>query len=145
MEFKNDIHAEAYAHVKQLMTELYGEMFGVSEEFPTFRLREGSTVASISVLPWGDDRAVVEVKAWVVMGAELTAELMKYLLQKNDEFVFGAFGLDNENDIFFAHSILANDLDKSELRATIGAVKSTADHYDDEIKSRWGGQRMEDR
>lgn len=145
MEFANDVHAEAYDHVKQLLSELYGEMFDVKQEFPRFTLREGSTIANIVVLPWGDERAVVEVRAWVVMGAELTPELMKYLLLQNNEVVLGSFGIDNESDIFFAHTILANDLDKSELRATVNAVKSTADHYDDEIKARWGGQRMQDR
>ena len=145
MDFYNQIHAEAYAHVKQLMTELYGEMFETAENAPRFTVREGSTMANVLVMPWGEEFAVVDVRAWVVMGAELTAELMKYLLLENNKFVLGGFGIDDEGDIFFAHSLLANDLDKSELRATINTVKSCADHYDDEIQKRWGGQRMADR
>jgi len=145
VDFYNQIHAEAYAHVKQLMTELYGEMFATIEDAPRFTVREGSTVADVLVMPWGDERAVVGVRAWVIMGAELTPELMKYLLLENNQFVLGGFGIDDEDDIFFAHSLLANDLDKAELRATISAVKGTADRYDDEIQKRWGGQRMADR
>ena len=102
-------------------------------------------MASVLVVPWGDERAVVRVRAWVVMGAELTPELMNYLLLENNQFVLGSFGIDDEDDIFFAHSLLANDLDKAELRATLNAVKATADGYDDEIQKRWGGQRMADR
>jgi len=145
MEFANDLHREAYEHVRQLLTELYGEMFEVTEASPMFRVHEGSTIASALVMPWGDDRCVVEVRAYVVLGAELVPELMRYLLEQNNELMLGAFGIDSEGDVFFSHSILANDLDKSELRASINAVKFTADKYDDELQARWGGQRMADR
>lgn len=145
MDFYNQIHAEAYARVKQMLTELYGEMYLVDEEAPRFGVREGSAVANVFVMPWGEDQAVVDVRAWVVMGAELTPELMKFLLLQNNQFMLGGFGIDDEGDIFLSHSLLANDLDKAELRASINAVKATADHFDDEIQSRWGGQRMADR
>jgi hypothetical protein len=58
---------------------------------------------------------------------------------------FGAFGMDQENDIFFKHSIAGLTADKSELRAAIMAVANTADEYDDKITSRWGGRRATDR
>ncbi len=45
----------------------------------------------------------------------------------------------------FGTALLANELDKPELRATINAVKGTADSYDDEIEKCWGGQRVTDR
>ena len=145
MEFENDVHAKAYEHVKQLMAELYGESCSVNADFPAFAVRAGSTTVHAAVLPRDDSEACVKVFAWVIIGAELTPDLMKYLLQKNDEFLFGGFGIDSEGDIFFKHTILANDIDKSELRATIGAVRFSADEQDDEIQKRWGGQRLADR
>lgn len=145
MEFANDAHAEAYQHVKALMTELYGESCSAKADFPSFAVGAGSTMVNIAVLPRSDTDAVVKVFAWVVIGAELAPDLMKYLLQENNQFIFGGFGLDSEGDIFFKHTILATDLDKSELRATIGAVRSSADEYDDLIQQRWGGQRLADR
>jgi len=145
MEFQHDVHAQAYERVQQLMTELYGELYSTDDDFPGFAVDAGSTRVQIAVLPWGDSDACVKVFAWVIIGAELTPDLMKYLLQKNDETLFGGFGIDSEGDIFFKHAILATDLDKSELRATIGAVRFTADEHDDEIQKRWGGQRLADR
>lgn len=145
MDFNNDLHREAYEHVKELLTELYGEMYVVADEWPRFMVRQGSAEANILVMPWGDQKAVVEVRAYVVFGPELTPELMKYLLQQNNETVLGGFGIDGDEDVFFTHTLLANDLDKSELRAAISAVLSIADEYDDEIQKRWGGQRAQDR
>ena len=145
MEFENDVHAKAYEHVKQLMAELYGETCSVNDDFPAFSLDAGTSMVRVVVLPRDDTDACVQVFAWVIIGAELTPDLMKYLLRKNYEFLFGGFGIDSEGDIFFKHTILANDIDKSELRATIGAVRFSADEQDDEIQKRWGGQRLADR
>jgi hypothetical protein len=145
MEFAHDAHAKAYEHVKQLMTELYGESISVNDKFPGFAVGAGSTTVNVVVLPWGDSDACVKVLAWVIIGAELAPDLMKYLLQKNDDALFGGFGIDSEGDIFFKHTILATDLDKSELRSTIGAVRFSADEQDDLIQQRWGGQRLADR
>jgi hypothetical protein len=145
MEFTNDLHRQTYEHVQGLLSTLYGGQYAVSEEWPRFILQEGSAELNVLVLPWGDDRAVVELRAYVVFGAELTAELMRYLLQKNDEMVLGAFGVDGDGDVFFSHTLLADDLGTPELRTSVAAVMSAADEYDDEIQKRWGGQRVADR
>jgi hypothetical protein len=58
---------------------------------------------------------------------------------------FGAFGLDSDNDVFFEHSIVGSTSDKVELKASVMAVVMTADRYDDQISSRWGGTRAVDR
>ena len=80
MEFQHDVHAKAYERVKQLMKELYGELYVAADDFPAFVLDAGSTKLHVAVLPWGDSDACVKVFAWVIIGAELTPDLMKYLL-----------------------------------------------------------------
>lgn len=145
MEFKNQVHSDAYERVRQLMTQLYGESFGADEEAPRFTVSAGSTRVDLWVLPWAEESAVVSARAWVTMGAQLDESLLKYLLELNDETIFGAFGLDKEGDIFFEQNVLADNLDKSELREAVGAVRHYADRYDDEIQKRWGGQRLADR
>jgi len=69
---------------------------------------------------------------------------MQFLLRKNDDMRFGAFGLDRDMDIFFEHTIVGSTCDKEELRATVMAVLQTADKYDDEIVAKWGGERAVD-
>ncbi len=58
---------------------------------------------------------------------------------------FGAFGVDQDNDIFFEHTIVGSSCDKDELKASILAVVYTADQYDEQITQKWGGQRAVDR
>jgi hypothetical protein len=57
---------------------------------------------------------------------------------------FGAFGLDDDDDVFFEHAIVGTPIHKESLRASVKAVLVTADKHDDEIKERFGGRRAMD-
>ena len=84
---------------------------------------------------------VVRVFAITNIGVPVTAELTRWLLTKNLEFVFGAFALDVENGaVWFTHNLLGSFVAPEELEATIAAVIETANRFDDEIKSRFGGR-----
>ena len=144
MEFKHSAHERVYRHVGELLRELFGEMAHARAEFPSYVVPMGSTFANVNVFPWGEDDATVNVRAWVVLGAEVTPDLMHFLLRQNDDFRFGAFGLDKDNDIFFEHSIVGSTMDKEELKASVLAVLFTADQVDDEIQRRWGGRKATD-
>jgi hypothetical protein len=67
------------------------------------------------------------------------------LLMENGTLRFGAFGIDSEKDIFFEHTIVGSTCDKEELRASVMAVVTNSDDYDDKIVAKWGGQTARDR
>ncbi|HJR46235.1 MAG TPA: YbjN domain-containing protein [Actinomycetota bacterium] len=103
----------------------------------------GLESARVFVVPaWlEDETTVARVFAVTNLGVPVTAELTSYLLAKNLEFVFGGFALDvDEGAVWFNHNLLGEHMTPAELEATVGAVASTADQYDDEIKSRFGGR-----
>lgn len=103
----------------------------------------GLQTARTFVVPtWLENGAtVVRVFAITNIGVPVTAELTSWLLQKNLEFVFGAFALDVQNGaIWFNHNLLGQFAAKEELEATIAAVIETANRFDDEIKGRFGGR-----
>jgi hypothetical protein len=84
---------------------------------------------------------VLRVFAITNLGVPVTAELTRWLLDMNRQFVFGAFALDVENGaVWFNHNLLGSFAAPEELEATIGAVIETADRFDDEIKNRFGGR-----
>jgi hypothetical protein len=145
MNFQHQAHEEIYKKVGAYLKEVFGEMVHTRADHPSYVVPMGSTFANVNVYPWGETDATVNVRAWVVMGAEMTPELMHYLLRQNDDFRFGGFGLDKENDIFFEHTIVGSTLDKEELKASVLAVVGTADRYDDEIQRKWGGRKAMDK
>lgn len=144
MEFKTKFQQDTYEKILPWMREIFGEFAKVHPDQPLVRVNYGSTIAWVSVDPWGDDDATVSARSYVVTGAEMTLELMEFLLKSNDNVRFGAFGLDTENDIFFDHTVVGSTCDKEDLKATIMAVIMTADEFDDKIVSRWGGRRATD-
>jgi hypothetical protein len=103
----------------------------------------GLQTARTFVVPtWLENGAtVVRVFAITNLAVPVTAELTQWLLAKNLEFVFGAFALDVENGaIWFNHNLLGEFAAPEELEATIAAVIETANRFDDEIKTRFGGR-----
>jgi hypothetical protein len=145
MEFKTPAQQAIYEKVRPLVSELFGEMASVRDDRPTFGLQFGSAWVQTWVSAWGDDDATITTRAWLTTGTELTVDVARFLLTANDDMRLGAFGIDKDGDTFFEHTILGSTVTKVELKTSIRAVATTADEYDDEIVSRFGGIRMADR
>lgn len=143
--FEHDQHRAIYEKVKGFMREMFGEQAVAFDDSPGFGIQHGSAFITVFVVPWGNDDAYVTARSYVVTGAEPSKELYEFLLKANWNMRFGAFGIDDENDIFFGDSIVGSTLDKEELRTLVYAVAGTADDSDDEIVSRFGGLRAVDR
>lgn len=109
-------------------------------------VKQGSSYVIITVVPWGDDRAVVRCVAQLVKGVRMESSLAYHLLALNAMLRFGAFAYVKEgNLVLFLHSILGGaTLDSEELLATIRDVALIADEWDDKIIEHFGGQRMQD-
>ncbi len=144
MEFRTEAQKQCYEKIKPWIKEVFGDFAIVVDDRPVFFVNLGSAVANTAVYPWGDDDATICTRAYVVTDVELTPELMKYLLLKNDAMRFGAFGIDDDDDVFFEHTIVGMSCDREEVKSSIMAVVSTADRWDDEIVARWGGSRAMD-
>ena len=109
-------------------------------------IKQGSAYVMISVVPWGDNKAMVRCTAQLVKGANFDDRLARQLLELNAYLRFGAFAYDKEQEtILFVHSILGGTtLDPDELMATLRDVALIADEYDDKLMKKYGGQRMID-
>lgn len=109
-------------------------------------VKQGSSYVMITVVPWGEDRAIVRCVAQLVKGVRMEASLALQLLALNAVLRFGAFAYVKEgNLVLFLHSILGGDtLDPEELNSTIRDVALIADDWDDKIIEHFGGQRMQD-
>ncbi len=124
--------------------KIKGYLAAVDPEFQEydsgmFTMQEGSAVVGINVRPWHDEDVAVEFTSQLVNGATVNTETMRWLLQKNAELHFGAFGLLFDDTIFYSHTIPGATLDASTFKATALSIAAIADHYDDEIVTLAGG------
>jgi hypothetical protein len=145
MKFQTAMQEACYEKVATWMQELYGKFPCARNDVPGLALFMGSALVEVFVFPWNQDDAVINTRSYVVTGAELTPDLMRFLLRENNNMRFGAFGVDEQGDIVFEHTIVGSTCDQPELEASVNAVLAIADDYDDKIVERWGGKRALDR
>ena len=109
-------------------------------------LKQGSAYVMISVVPWGDNKAMVRCVSQLVKGVDVDGPLAKQLLELNGHLRFGAFAWDpDEHTVLFSHTILGgHTLDPEELMATLRDVALIADESDDKLMKKYGGPRLID-
>ena len=136
-QFHTKSQEEVYRAVKSHLDDLVEEHFDDAEHCD-FYLKYGSTVLEISIEPYEDDDAVVEILAFCVQDVEPSHELMRELLQLNSEVALGAFSLVGR-DVFYSHSFLGRRLQAEQLIASLEIVATISDEYDEQIVQKYGG------
>lgn len=136
--FHTRCQEEVYRLVKSNLDELVDEHFDDAEHCD-FYLKYGSTVLEISIDPYEEDDAVVEVLAFCVQGVEPTFELTRELLRLNSEVPLGAFSMVGR-DIFFSHSFLGRRMRPEQFMASLERVATISDDYDDKLVEQYGGE-----
>ncbi|MHB0972064.1 MAG: T3SS (YopN, CesT) and YbjN peptide-binding chaperone 1 [Thermoanaerobaculia bacterium] len=141
--FRTACQEEVYRTVKGYLDELVDEHFDDAEHCD-FYLKYGSTVIEISIHPYEEDEAVVEVLAFCVQGVEPSFALMRELLRLNVEEPLGAFSMAG-SEIYFSHSFLGRKLQPDQLISSLNHVASVSDEFDEKLVERYGGQTALDR
>ena len=137
-QFHTQCQEEVYRQVKSYLDELVDEHFD-DVDHCDFYLKYGSTVLEISIDPYEEDDAVIEILAFCVQGVDPTFECMQELLKLNAQVPLGAFSMVGQ-DIFFSHSFLGRRLRGEQLIASLDSVASIADDYDEQLVSKYGGE-----
>lgn len=137
-EFHTQCQEEVYRQVKSYLDELVDEHSDDAGHCD-FYLKYGSTVLEISIDPYEEDDAVIEILAFCVQGVEPTFELMQELLLLNAQVPLGAFSV-VDHDIFYSHSFLGRRLRPEQLIASLDSVASVSDLYDEKLVSKYGGE-----
>ncbi|ASC71995.1 hypothetical protein XM38_029490 [Halomicronema hongdechloris C2206] len=154
ISFASQIQELSYRKVADYLqsSNLFKETVRADTDQPRFDSLYGSTLVEIEVLPWevhpweAADLATVRATSCVTVGSSINAQLMHFLLTENRRMRFGAFHLDEANQVLFSESVLGGEnMDLMELQTCILSVVTIADTYDDIIAQRFGGQRAVDR
>ncbi|MFN5866116.1 MAG: T3SS (YopN, CesT) and YbjN peptide-binding chaperone 1 [Candidatus Kapaibacterium sp.] len=138
----NEMLDETRSQVVRILNDAYPEYMSFGNG--VYAVSRGSTRVMIAVRAFTPEECMVEVTAHVVTGADMSPELMKFLLRKNAELHIGGFGLLFDDTVVFSNSITGTHMDRNELITAIAAVAVIADHYDDEIVALAGGKRASD-
>ncbi|MDX1584696.1 MAG: hypothetical protein R3338_13950 [Thermoanaerobaculia bacterium] len=142
-EFHTACQERVYNEVRGYLDTLVEEHFDDAEHCD-FYLEYGSTIVEISIEPYQQDNAVIEIVAFCVYNVDPSIELTRELLVFNAELPIGAFSMVNR-DVFYSHAFLGRKFDPDQLISSLDVVAMVADEYDDRIVARYGGERALDR
>ena len=145
IEFENDAQRATYETVAATLREEFGKQAYPTTDQPAFLLARGSAFVTVSVSARGDTSSILRVYSWVVTEPESAPDLYRYLLELNLGFNLGAFGIDQQGDVAFTYALPGEGLTADQILFAVHAVSSTADQFDDEIVSKFGGRRAVDR
>ncbi|MBI5518374.1 MAG: YbjN domain-containing protein [Deltaproteobacteria bacterium] len=128
------------ARIRELLREA-GYPF--QEEKGLVRVDRGSCAVFVRVEAWKERYTLVELLSPVLRGVTRTEGLLEALNDQNQKLYFGKAYL-RKDEVWLAHNLLGDRLDREELIACVGMLAVVADHLDDELKDRYGGQRWSD-
>jgi hypothetical protein len=145
IRFTSDVQAQCFERVKTWLEELYPTVSQPFASLPVLSVALGSAIATVEVMAWGESDAIITTASFVVTEAEITKDLMEYLLMQNAECQFGVFSLDDLGNIRLHSTLVGSSCDRQKLDMAVTSVLAVADYYDDQIVAVWGGQRGLDR
>jgi hypothetical protein len=99
----------------------------------TYTIIRGSAQVLIVVRPYTENETAVEFMCNLVPEANLTHEIMEFLLRKNAELHFGGFGILFDNTITYSYTLVGSNMDENEFATALNSVAIISDYYDDEI------------
>lgn len=105
-----------------------------------YQIIRGSAIIYLSIDNWGMNDVLVRCTAYVVIGAEIDADLMMFLLEANSKLTFGGFAVDEDHDILYEYALIASNATIYQLKEAIKSVAKAVDDYDNKIINRWGGE-----
>ena len=136
----SDLHALA-ARIDEFLLRLGVDANPSDQGFWT--LRFGSSMVVISTFE-DDGTPFVRLARIVVTGARASLTLLTRLLRMNNEVLFGAFQLFDDDTVAFTHTLRAHDLRFDDFEATLLYLARVADDHDEELQTLAGGERTEE-
>lgn len=108
----------------------------------TFTHEDARVFVTVGMTPIGPQVGVFSITN---VDLDLTPPLGTFLLTTNHKLGFGSFSYDPDSStVWLRHSLLGTTLDGPELQSAVAAVASTAAHFDDVIRDRFGGRAFHD-
>lgn len=158
---KKNQTSDAERKLSQMIQNLYGDVFTILEGInpTTWCGREGSTVVSIALSEGfgSEEDPIIEITAPCVFGAKDDPMLYRYLLRTEEyestqemfNSIFTHWEIEaNEEpgkiDVYVKAYLQINSAEEAELAARTEGVARTADSYDDHLRDKFGGERVQE-
>lgn len=137
--------AETKERVQRFLTQLAAVNI---DENGRYSIRHESARVFVEVEEFGDDQTWVRIVCPLLYGVTLSPELYEYVALHSDDYKYGILSvrLDPEAEgkgaIFLTYGLLGTTLDPDELKMAVGMLVTTGNNLDDELKTKFDGERF---
>jgi len=132
------------AKVQRIYTQKLGSVEVGSHD--DFKIRHGSAVLFVTVSDgFGNDGTVVKMLIPLLTDVPVTNELFRFVATEGQGYMIGTLRVNVNDDqktawMSLEYCLSGDDLDESELIHATGALATTADDLDNELRERFGGK-----
>ena len=138
--FESEAQREGYETLVDYVTVL-GIPFVARPDVPVLEITYGNAPPLImGIQTMGEDRAVVVFVSYLVKNINLTAKVMRHLLERTWSRVFGALAIDDDGWIILGHAIHTSDIGRESLADIINLLTDASEAKD--LISRYGGETV---
>ncbi|MEM6447771.1 MAG: hypothetical protein AAF704_14595 [Cyanobacteria bacterium P01_D01_bin.123] len=140
LQFASEAQEATYYKVKEYLeaSTLFQDAMRVVPEEVRIDIIHETRVVRVEVLPWqvnpwdkGSELAIVRASSRLTIDGNIDTRLMHHLLRENARMRFGAFQLDDNNEVVFSDTVLGgSNMDLFEMQTCILAVATVAVTYD---------------
>jgi len=125
-----------WPYVEKTLVETFGEEALSKLADNVVTIRAGSSLVVVRMMEAKEPR--LQVFSTVLHDVPSSPELFSSLNELNAQIAFAkAFWI--EDDVLIATELLAEGLDTENIRNAVTAIGVASDHFDDELKARYGG------
>lgn len=131
------------AKVQRMLTNRFGTVR--VDKDGDFVIIWESAVVFVRAREWRDDQAIVIIRCPLVKDVPITDALCRWVAIEGQNYFLGHARLNPNKDgstawIYFENTILADDLDESELMESLDAVVIVSNMIDNELQQKFGGE-----
>ena len=111
-----------------------------------FVVRYESAIVYVSIKQgFGEDGVIARVYCPLVVGVPISFDLCRWVATDGQFYKLGRAWINlDENEetgwLYFGHSMIADDLDESELMGAVYAITYTSNDLDNELRDKFGGE-----
>lgn len=139
MDFESEEQREAHARLRGPLEALFPE--GLRERIHAigYVMTVDGTIVTSTLAPWGDRDTIVANRVYLAGAVPMSEELLRELLRWSSDARFGAFGVDNDDNVYVEHQLAGSTVSAAVLEASIRGTLRLAAERRDEVRRRFGG------
>jgi hypothetical protein len=137
MPFESDGQRTAYERLRPMLEAEFGAVRERIHAIGYVFELDGITVTA-TLAPWDGD-CVVANRVYLAGEVPMSEELLRQLFSWTEAERFGAFGVDDANNVFVEHQLVASTATPGTLARSMRRTLSLAMARKDEVRTRFGG------